>query len=437
METNMKFTLWVIMHDPETQRTHDLDPLDFPEGATRYIVAKALEVWKGSRSMLTPAILENLLGNDDTAVWGTTKDEIIDLYDDLYYRYEETEADIQGKRTIASKYLRTLRSNRSIDEAQDALEKGDLDAAEEALGMAKRAVRKQQGEMVLDKTSGPVIRVRQRPAIPTGIRMLDKWWKGGIHLGQLGVVLAPPNVGKSMMLPNYTAEALKASKNVLYYSTELPEYEVYQRTLSSLAHEPISKVDPEEAVARMQQLYPDLGHLSIRFRDTGTLTTVDIEVDMEEKRKAGVPIHLVILDGDDIGVAGKVRNEKLYDLYFYTYGQLAGMVQHTDVAVWTAAQATRTALEARYVGEKHVADSMWKLRRADLMVALGAGPNYKDKNEIPFMRMFVLKDRYYGTKGRSFGVYPKWGYKGAVGAVGFDAQPDTSVDDDPFEFKDE
>ncbi len=437
METNMKFTLWVLMHDPEIHRTHDLDPLDFPEGATRYLVAKAMEVWKGSRSLLTPAILENLLGHEDAAVWGTTKDEIIELYDDLYYRYEETEADIHGKRIIASKYLRTLRSNRSLDEAQEALAIGDLDAAEEALGMAKRAVRKQQGEMVLDKESAPVVRVRQRPAIPTGIRMLDKWWKGGIHLGQMGVVLAPPNIGKSMVLPYYSAQALMASKNVLYYSTELPEYEVYQRTLSAMTQESISRVDPEEAVARMQQLHENLGHLSIRFRDTGTLTTVDIAVDMEEKRKAGVPIHLVILDGDDIGVAGKIKNEKLYDMYFYTYGQLAGLVQHEDVAVWTAAQATRTALDSGYVGEKHVADSMWKLRRADMMVALGAGDKFKDKHEVPFMKIFVLKDRYYGTKGRRFGVYPKWGYKDAPGTVGFSHQPDTSVDDDPFEFKDE
>jgi len=42
--------------------------------------------------------------------------------------------------------------------------------------------------------------------------------RGGLSAGQLGVFIAPVNVGKTWLLSNTVVSAMKAGKNVIFYT---------------------------------------------------------------------------------------------------------------------------------------------------------------------------------------------------------------------------
>ena len=65
--------------------------------------------------------------------------------------------------------------------------------------------------------------LRSRNPMTTGWKTIDDITKGGLGRGELGVVIAPTGAGKSMALVPLGAQAIKAGKNVVYYTLELQD----------------------------------------------------------------------------------------------------------------------------------------------------------------------------------------------------------------------
>ena len=68
-----------------------------------------------------------------------------------------------------------------------------------------------------------------RNTLTTGWDVVDDLMDGGLGHGELGVVMAPAGIGKSWMLINIGANAMKAGKTVIHYTLELNQNYVGQR----------------------------------------------------------------------------------------------------------------------------------------------------------------------------------------------------------------
>jgi hypothetical protein len=68
-----------------------------------------------------------------------------------------------------------------------------------------------------------------RHTITTGWDVVDDLMDGGLARGELGVVMAPAGIGKSWMLINIGANAMRAGHTVIHYTLELNENYVGQR----------------------------------------------------------------------------------------------------------------------------------------------------------------------------------------------------------------
>ncbi len=68
-----------------------------------------------------------------------------------------------------------------------------------------------------------------RHTITTGWDVIDDLMDGGLAPGELGVVMAPAGIGKSWMLINIGANAMRAGHCVIHYTLELNENYVGQR----------------------------------------------------------------------------------------------------------------------------------------------------------------------------------------------------------------
>jgi hypothetical protein len=389
------------------------------------VVDAALRLWMENRSLLTPEAMQlQVEDKDDFELHGTSADEVTAFYVEVMESRQE-DKNVKGMRqNVAGQWFRKLSFDANQDEVQALAEAGDTEGAIRA---SRRAERLTEGGgkpgMTLTSPAPPPL----RPAIATGFRELDSKWRGGMHQGLLGVLVAPSNQGKSMVLPFMVATALNAGKNVLVYTTELSEGVWTERMMSALLLEPIDDIDDNfehfrqlthQRLSRMDgmgeeetffaEAKPQERHYEVRYRDAGTLTTATIAGDLEQLQEQGVRIHMVVLDGDDIGVANDKKYDKAYDMYYHIYDQLSALARRKDIAIWTAAQAKREAFKRERQRDGDVADSMWKYRKSDVALGLAqpsdskTGELLRDGEGKPYVVIAVAKDRYFSSKGHTF-----------------------------------
>lgn len=413
-DRKMQAAIWCLLRDKEFVRHNHsiIQPEAIPRGPLRWIIVTALDEWVKHRSILTPITLSIRLGETNLDSWGTSEDEAGDLYSDFYTAWEYDESSIKSLRHIATNWFKQQASGQILDEATEALEDGKVDQAQKVLRRASRA---------LDDPHKPGLRMAdllrlppERPAVPTGFEWFDRKWRGGLHHGQLGTILAPSNGGKSVYLPAISAAALKANMGVLYYTTELSDVEVLRRIASAIGGESwVALNDPvklERAVNDIQQIMAMRGQqaaddeakgafLEVRYRDAGALTVTDVEGDLDELLEQGHHINMIILDGDDL-IDPKQSWDKLYDLFLHVYGQLSQLSVRRDVAIWTAAQGTRDSFKREILEARDIGDSIWKMRKADLFLAVNMLKNNVNEDGKPIATFSVVKDRHYGTRGK-------------------------------------
>lgn len=413
-DRKMQAALWCVLRDKEFVRHNAslIDPNAIPRGPLRYLVAAAVGEWKATRSMLTPVLVAMKLEQDNMEPWGTTAEEVGDLYADGYTAWELDEAALPALRVVAANWFKQQTSGQILDEATEALEGGNLDAVQRSLRKAGRSLADphRPGLQLGDMLRLPP----ERPAIPTGLDWFDRKWKGGIHHGQLATILAPSNGGKSVWLPFIAASALKANRGVLYYTTELSDVEVMRRIASALSGTPWPSLnDP----AKLERTVKDIteimylrskqggedeargAFLEVRYRDAGSMSVPDIEGDLEELAEAGHAINMVIMDGDDL-IDPKHDYDKQYDLFLHVYTQLSQMTVKRDIGLWTAAQGTRDSFKREILEARDIGDSIWKMRKADLFLAVNMIPKNVDENGKPIATFSIIKDRHYGTRGK-------------------------------------
>ena len=238
--------------------------------------------------------------------------------------------------------------------------------------------------------------LRSLVRLPSGVRDLDELISGGLPRGQLGMFVGGPGAGKSMCLSHLAASAAMNGVCVAYATLELPEAIVLARIKAAITRVPIDAImaggersDTAKAALEATPVCP----LYVRYF-TPQVTTVD---DMTSWLKrlddsAGRPIDLLIVDyADKLTDPKRSKEQGAYKTMELVYESLRILAVDRNMWSWTASQATRRSKkdsgESRSIDLEHTADSLHKVRVADLVVTL----NYDDeRNEMVF---FVAKNR--------------------------------------------
>jgi hypothetical protein len=206
-----------------------------------------------------------------------------------------------------------------------------------------------------------------RHTITTGWDVVDDLMDGGLAPGELGVVMAPAGIGKSWLLINIGAHAVKAGKIVIHYTLELNENYVGQRYDSVITGIPAQNLKNyrDEIEAKMLTIK---GELIVKYYPTKSVGVMGLKAHMEKTMMLGKKPDLVIVDyGDLLKVnAKKDKHEALEDLY----EELRGMAGEYGIPVWTASQAGRSALEDDIIEADKIASSYGKVMVADFLMSL-------------------------------------------------------------------
>jgi replicative DNA helicase len=230
--------------------------------------------------------------------------------------------------------------------------------------------------------------------IPTGIPPLDKnmFWKG-IGRKELGIIMAPPNGGKSPFLLNAAVNGTK-STTVLFYTLELDQFIFDLRMDAFLSSIPINNlVEMRDAVEEQirEKREKMRGRLFVHDLPPYSLTPSDIDRDIDNYRKQGINPGLVVVDYADIMTPEKSNRERRHD-FTDIYVGLRGVAKKQNVGVWSASQSNRSSYKKRTIRLDDVAEDWGKAMNADYVIGL-CQTDEESMMKPAQMRFFWAKNR--------------------------------------------
>lgn len=205
-----------------------------------------------------------------------------------------------------------------------------------------------------------------RHTITTGWDVVDDLMDGGLAPGELGVVMAPAGIGKSWLLINIGANAIKRGKNVVHFTLELNENYVGQRYDSVITGIPAQNLkNHQKEIA--DKIGSITGNLVIKYYPTKSVGVMALKAHIEKSAMLGKSPDLIILDyADLLKVSAKDKHEALEELY----EELRGLAGEYKVPVWTATQAGRAALDDDIIEADKIASSYGKVMVSDFIMSL-------------------------------------------------------------------
>jgi len=238
-----------------------------------------------------------------------------------------------------------------------------------------------------------------RNPVPTGWHLIDNICKGGLGQKELGVVIAPTGVGKSMALVHLGATALKHGLTVVHYTFELQDTVIGSRYDSCITKIPLFNLPSFK-----EKIYEDVqdieGRLIIKEYPTKSATTQTLKNHLEKLRMKEIKVDMIIVDYADLLKPIVYQREKRNELESI-YEELRGLAQEYKCPVWTASQTNRSGLNAEVVTMESISEAFNKCFVSDFIFSISRTPEDKLGNTG---RMFVAKNRN-GPDGMVFPLF--------------------------------
>ena len=241
--------------------------------------------------------------------------------------------------------------------------------------------------------------LKSRNPVTTGWGEIDRIVGGGLGKGELGVVIAPTGVGKSMVLAHLGAEALKIGKNVVHYTLELQDVIIGNRYDSCLTGIPINDLffNKEEIFEEVKKLP---GKLLIKEYPTKSATTQTLKNHLEKLKNRDFSPDMIIVDYGDILKPifhSKEKRENLETIY----EELRAIAQEFECPVWTASQTNRSGINAEVITMESISEAFSKCFVADFIFSVSRTGSDKSNNTG---RIYIAKNRN-GIDGVVFPIF--------------------------------
>jgi len=261
------------------------------------------------------------------------------------------------------------------------------------------------GTMLGNESWTEVASLKDLERLRLGITELDSELDGGLQRGGLGILLGASNDGKSMGLSHIASVNVLDGLFVGYATLELPRPIVLARIKAAMTNTPINALLQGDMVqARKLLSGMSVGKLCVQDF-TPYATSIE---DLKEwvSRAEDLVKHemdLLVIDyGDKVGVRKKGKDsESGYTEARVVFEGMRIWAHDRKKFCWTASQATRQKDKRKLLDLNDTADSMHKVRVADLVVTL----NVSDTDGQQMIQLYVAKHRT-GKSKFAIGPYP-------------------------------
>lgn len=319
-----------------------------------------------------------------------------------------------------NKFIKQQTLKHSIITAAKYIKNGDLEAAEGAIEKAQKTQIDifEPGILITDTTKSLNFFDTQTHSIEIGIKSFDKLGLGPAP-GELFVILAPPNRGKTFAMVHFGKTASLMRKKVLHISLEMSEEKMAQRyaqaffsytkrkgefvytnfnldemgKLNGFKFETENRPSLEDDDARKDlenkfKLFNGRLKLYVKRFPTNNLTILGLEnyLDVMERQYKYIP-DLILVDYADLM---KIDGNNLRIDTGIVYKELRRIAIERNTAIVTASQSNRLGEDSKIISLKHMAEDYSKAATADNIIAYC---QTQAENRLGLARLFVAKAR--------------------------------------------
>lgn len=215
--------------------------------------------------------------------------------------------------------------------------------------------------------------------------------QGGISGGEICIVVAPSNFGKSNFLVSIARHINFEGKNVVFFSYEMSAAALTEKYMAALLDVNQNEVSKYRQEAKDALDNKDLGGLKIVEDKASNATIAAIKTQIEYLKSTSFFPHAIIIDGLNQlklpkGVRAKDDNEKFEIL---TEG-LKDMCKELDIPAWACWQTNRSGFTSDINGVDSIGKAIEVFQKADQVITFSQPEDMKEKKECIAL---LLKNR--------------------------------------------
>ena len=236
---------------------------------------------------------------------------------------------------------------------------------------------------------------RKEEKLPFDLEYFNKITGGGTSKKTLNVILAGPNVGKSLTLTHLASSFLLQGKNVLYITLEMSEEKIAQRIDANLLNVNIKDISdlPKSMFENKVKSLMDktMGGLIIKEYPTSSAHSGHFRTLLSELslKKSFVPDVLFV---DYLNICTSSRYSKNYSANSYTIvksiaEELRGLAVEHNFPLWTATQLNRSGYNSSDPDMSDTSESFGLPATADTMIGMIRTDELDQLNQVMFKQI--------------------------------------------------
>ena len=310
----------------------------------------------------------------------------------IYKGREEWDLQLAGDEVV--RFAKEQAAKLAILDSVDDVNKGDIQSAIDKMKSALSV-----GELINSPGIDPIRDVDTwlyeywSTKVRTGWTHVDNILEGGISAGEMGIIMAPQNRGKSMSLINlgYGAASIGSGKNVVHFTHEMRQSQVAKRYAARITFRfPSQEEDLDHYATEIVEAARRLlvGH--IRIIGGGKRMTIhEIDSYLHRLEDEGFEPDLIIDDYPDLLVPPRRYKDRRFELS-EIYSSLRSIAEDHECVIWGASQSRRTSHSKEIITLEDIAEDIGKASIADIIISLC---QTREEEDMEQCRLFMAKVR--------------------------------------------
>jgi replicative DNA helicase len=304
---------------------------------------------------------------------------------------------IEYVKDTALNFCKQQNLKRELKSVQNIIESGEFEAYNKIEQIIQKAL---QVGISNDETTDVFHGIDEaleqdfRHPLPTGIVGIDNLLKGGLGIGELGVVLAPTGTGKTTLLTKFANTAFNLGYNVvqIFFEDNPGNIKRKHYTIwSDIApdEQPEFKDEVKKKVDEAQSR--SKGSLKLLKLASDNVTISEIKNKLRKiNSESPNKIDLLIIDYVDCISSEKSTNGEEWKGEGSVMRSLESMTTEFNMAIWTATQGNRESISSEVVTGDQMGGSIKKAQIAHVILSIGKTLEQKEHN---LATLTLLKSR--------------------------------------------
>ena len=319
------------------------------------------------------------------------------IHTDTLEAIKDNEQQIEYVKDTALNFCRQQNLKKELKNVQNIIDNGEFEAYNKIEQIIQKALQVGiSNDETTDVFHGMDEALEQdfRHPLPTGIVGIDNLLKGGLGIGELGVVLAPTGTGKTTLLTKFANTAFNLGYNVvqIFFEDNPGNIKRKHYTIwSDIApdEQPEFKEEVMKKVTEAQTR--SKGSLKLLKLASDNVTVSEIKnklrkLNSENENK----IDLLIIDYVDCISSDKSTNGEEWKGEGSVMRSLESMTGEFNMAIWTATQGNRESISSEVVTGDQMGGSIKKAQIAHVILSIGKTLEQKEHN---LATLTLLKSR--------------------------------------------